>query len=346
MKLRTALVLIAVVVALAIAEVALRLLPLPVPTTVPDETLGYVHAPGLRRTMVDPESKRRIRFEANEYGFRDGAWNPERRPTVMVVGDSFVDATQVEKEERLTEVLARDLSRGGPSWQVLNMGVGGTGPELYVERVREFVPVFSPEYVVVAISNPNDVHNPNYDLTPASARKSYLVRDGSVIAYSDVASGWEQFGWRAKVFFGQSYVMRFAKDVWVKISTPRQDYLNEVVPRYCRLSSKDLANSLLIVDTLLAQMDELSGHRLIVLDIPERNQFQEDLPAGCDRTLLESHLAAFARDRGILFVPLFDRFTGLTETPYYVGHLNPFGHRIAAEALREEIDRHRTSSPR
>lgn len=346
MQLRAAIVLVAVIVAIAIAEIALRLLPLPINTTVPDETLGYVHVPGLRRMVSDSESGRRVLFEANRYGFRDDSWDPAAHPSVMVVGDSYVDAMQLEKQERFTELLAEELSRDGTSWQVLNMGVGGTGPEVYVERVREFFPVFSPEYVVVAISNPSDVHNPNYDLTPGSARKNFLVRDGSVIAYRDIASRWEKLGWQGKIFFGQSYVMRLGKEVWIKSTTPRNVLYDDVVPPYCRVSAGDRANSLRIIDTLLAQMDALSRHRLVILAIPDRNQFRDDLPAGCDRTLLESHLASFARDRGIPFVPLYDRFTGLTETPYYVGHLNPFGHRIAATALAEEITRHRTSRSR
>jgi hypothetical protein len=292
--------------------------------------------------VTDPESGRRVRFETNEHGFRDGAWDTNRHPTVMIVGDSVVDAMQVEKEERFTERLAAELSRDGTSWQVLNMGIGGTGPELYVERVRAFVPVFSPEYVVVAISNPSDVHNANYDLTPASGRKNYLVRDGAVMAYRDVASGWEKLGWRGKILLGQSYVLRFAKDVWVK-SSANLDYLGWDIPRYCSVTTADLANSLRIIDMLLAQMDELSRHRLVILDFPDKNQFRDDLPAGCDRTLLESHLAAFARDRGILFVSLYDRFKGLANTPFYVGHLNPFGHQLTAEALREAIVQHRTS---
>jgi hypothetical protein len=346
MKARAGIVLVAVVVALAIVEAALRLLPLPVPTAVPDEMLGYLHVPGIRRTMTDPESRRKVLFETNDYGFRDSAWNPGAHPSIMVVGDSFVDAMQVQKEERFTELLAGELSRHGTSWQVLNMGLGGTGPELYVERLRKFVPIFSPEYIVIAFSNPNDLENPNYDLQPASARKNYLVRDGSVIAYSDVASDREKFEWRMKVWLGHSFLLRLAKDAWIKTGADRPI---DVIPRYCNsdvfFSPKDLANSLLIVDTLLAQMHELSNHRLVILDVPERGQFNKVLPKGCDPTFIESHLASFSRDRGILFVPLYDRFAGLKETPYYVGHLNPLGHRIAAEALREAIDRHQTPPP-
>jgi hypothetical protein len=345
MKARAIAVVIAVLAALALVEGALRALPLPVPTTVPDETLGYVHARNLRRTIVDPESKRSIRFETNDYGFRDGDWDPAAHPSLMVVGDSFVEAMQVEKDERFTEVLAGQLSRGGTPWRVLNMGVGGTGPEIYLEWIRTFVPLFSPEYVVVAISNPSDVHNPNYDLTPASARMNYLVRDGNVVAYRDVASRWERLGWRGKVLLGQSWVLRLVKDAWVK-STTDLSYLEEVIPHYCTFAAKDVANSLLIMDTLLTQIHELTGDRLVILDLPDRNQFRDGLPEDCDRTLLETHLASFARSRGIPLVSLYDRLAGWTETPYYNGHFNPAGHRIVAAALREAIDRHRAAQTR
>ena len=334
---------IAVAVALVICELALRYLPIPVPTAVPDETLGYVHAPGVRRPMDDPESKRRLALEINRYGFRDGPWEPAARPTVMVVGDSFVEGLQVSKEERLTERLAQELSRHGTRWQVLNMGIGGTGPEAYIERVRTFVPIFSPEYVVVAIYNGNDLHNPNYDLQPGSSRQNYLVRNGAVIAYRDLASRWERAGWQMKMRLGQSYLMRLANDAWVKRSAATRDDAGEdMLLRTCSLSPADLANSFLIVDTLLERMHVLSGHRLIILSIPERGQLRPDLPDGCRPTVVESHLASFSRKHGIVFVPLYDRFSGLSQTPYYVGHLNPLGHRIAAEALRDAMNQLRT----
>lgn len=343
---RAGLVLLSVAVALAIGEIALRLLPVGSPTPVPDEELGHLHEPGLRRTLVDPESNRSVLLETNLWGFRDGAWTPGAGPAVMVVGDSLVDAMQVEKHERFTEILAHELARDGMPWHVLNMGVSGTGPETYIERVRKFVPLFSPEYVVVAVYNGNDLHNPNYDLTPGSARKAYVVRDGSVIAYRDVASSWEKLGWRAKTLLGQASLMRLVNDGWVKAhSAPQRLAVEEIAPRYCALSPQDLANSFLIFDTLLAEINELSGNRLVILDIPEISQFRRDLPEGCNPTLVESHLSDLSKERGIAVVPLFDRFSTLTETPYYSGHLAPLGHRIAAEALRDEISRIRRSVP-
>lgn len=123
----------------------------------PADSLGWKHRPDLSTTINTGE--RTVTLYTDHRGFRvgrDGAVESER--SVLVLGDSFMAALQVEYEESLPGLMQTELSAmaGGPV-AVRNTGVGGWDPPHYLIKARQELSREVPELVLVAVYLGNDV---------------------------------------------------------------------------------------------------------------------------------------------------------------------------------------------
>jgi hypothetical protein len=77
---------------------------------------------------------------------------------ILAVGDSMVEAIQVEAEQTMTALLARSLStRVGRTVEVVNAGVGGWDPNQYLTATRQELEASSYELVLIFVYLENDV---------------------------------------------------------------------------------------------------------------------------------------------------------------------------------------------
>jgi hypothetical protein len=98
---------------------------------VPADGLGWTHAAGVD-TRVNA-GEREIRWRTDENGFRIGSSEPAGGDlTLVALGDSVLEALQVDYEDTMTALLERRLSgRLNRSVRILNTGVGGWDPNQY-----------------------------------------------------------------------------------------------------------------------------------------------------------------------------------------------------------------------
>jgi hypothetical protein len=118
-------------------------------------------------------------YRTNRWGFRDREFQITRRPgvaRVLVVGDSFAEAAEVEADERFSAELERRLSRPDRPVEVWNMGVGdyGTGQEYLL--VRRYVDVVRPDVVVLQMFPLNDVVNNGRDFAENNESQADYLR--------------------------------------------------------------------------------------------------------------------------------------------------------------------------
>ena len=131
-----------------------------------DEALGHFHAPHFDGWIKAPEFTTHVKI--NPLGLRDRRETYEKPPgtfRVVLLGDSFVEAVQVERwqgvAERLEGALNQNASR---PIEVINAGVAayGTGQEfLLLDRVGE---TLQPDLVLLLFFVGNDVTNNDYRL--------------------------------------------------------------------------------------------------------------------------------------------------------------------------------------
>jgi lysophospholipase L1-like esterase len=324
-------------------EGALRLMQVSIPLAVSDRELGIVYRKGVTEETTNPESGQVVTVSVNQDGFRDDAWEPTDRPRVFVVGDSFVLAAEVAKEERFTELLEQwlDYTDTNRAWDVVNAGVSGTGPDTYLARMRAYIPKLNPEYTVVVIYNGNDFHNVNYAVTPGGGRMNYEVVDGVAVPHAPRASLTERLKWEARMLLSQSYLVQLINKRLTLANAPAAPTEHTVaLPEYCTLDEATLQDSFIIMRAILSEMRDVTEGKMLVVSVPDKAQFEQNLPDTCDRTKIESFLAQEMSTLNVPFLPLYERFASMSEPLYFAGHLNIAGHKVAAQAIFEALRTH------
>lgn len=128
--------------------------------------LGWSQVPG---GNYDYEQEgRTVHVEFNSLGFRDVAHEIEKPPGVkriVIIGDSYCESVQVNLEETFFKRLEKQLNeRGGPKWEVINLGIGDHGNAQAWIALTEYGLRYSPDFVIHQIFPLNDICNNTVEL--------------------------------------------------------------------------------------------------------------------------------------------------------------------------------------
>src|SRR6266516_3444108 len=123
----------------------------------PVDTLGWMHRPDVTTTINTGE--RTVHVFTDGDGFRVGrAGRVESKRRVLLLGDSFMEALQVEYEQSLAGLLqARLGTRLGETVAVRNSGVGGWDPPQYLMEARRVLARDRFDLALVSVYLENDV---------------------------------------------------------------------------------------------------------------------------------------------------------------------------------------------
>lgn len=158
-----------------------------------DHWTGYRHIPN-RTTVYDAEGFAVVRI--NSVGIRDHETTWEKPPGVfriVLLGDSNIEAKQVDLDAAISEVLERLLNQHG-RFEVLNCGVNGFSTTQEYFRLREFALRFDPDLVLLAIHTGNDVRD-NHRGIEAGRRPYFTLKPDGTLELDD--SFRRGSGWRA-----------------------------------------------------------------------------------------------------------------------------------------------------
>lgn len=169
------LVAISCVIALIVAEGLVRIVALQQLILIrpdiwqPADTVGWLHRPHVSTRVNTGE--RTVNFFTDRDGFRVGqSGRTEARKRVLLIGDSFMAALQVEYEQSLAGRLEADLpKRLGEGVAVRNSAVGGWGPNQYLIRARQLLPGEGYDVVLVAVYVDNDAVTDRVEYIPPRA---------------------------------------------------------------------------------------------------------------------------------------------------------------------------------
>jgi hypothetical protein len=127
----------------------------------PDEVRGYALWPGAEGRY---RREGAAHVSINSDGLRDREHTkskPANTLRIAVVGDSYAEAFQVEREQAFWSVLERGLrdcpALAGREVEVINFGVSGYGTAQELLTLREKVWSYSPDVVLLAVTTNNDV---------------------------------------------------------------------------------------------------------------------------------------------------------------------------------------------
>src|SRR6201995_4966710 len=114
-----------------------------------DAELGWSPIPNSVTTVTTAWT---IHAAHNSLGFRDIEFNPDGRPVMLFIGDSFVWGVDAEAKQRFTDLLRDKLTQ----FTIVNAGVSGYGTDqeyLWLKRIWATV---RPAVVVVLFCTDND----------------------------------------------------------------------------------------------------------------------------------------------------------------------------------------------
>jgi lysophospholipase L1-like esterase len=309
----------------------------------PDAELGFryrPHAHGVVAGHFEIDNE----VATNSLGFYDDEplAPDEVGLRVLAFGDSFTAALNVPQSEVWTSVLERELrARGRTRADVVNLGLDGTGTDVHLALMREFVPRLRPDVVVLAFfaNDFGDVLNGRFE------RECY--RD-YVLSYQSAA---QRAGLRARVdahlegrlrrwLHDHVYLARLLAAPFLPPLNPYR--IQFLQPRRSELAIDDAlrAQRRTEWDRTLTDLEALAAAcacRLLVAPVPPRSQ--------ADGSLAMWHRQAGARALEVVdLLPAMQalaRESGLAHPDLYFehdNHLNTVGNAIYARALANHLE--------
>ena len=248
-------------------------------------------------TVVERKSLiRTVTVATNSLGLRDIEHDQVARPTVLVLGDSFVWGEDVEADERFTEIIRKQF----PGLRIVNAGVSGYGTDQEFLLLQRLWDRFKPDVVVLIFCTENDRTDNTSNIIVGGYYKPYVIEmpDGQ----------WRMAGqpvpMSRHVYFRENPVVR---NSWLA----RAAVAGYIRFRHPRIMVPDPT------EHLVAMMRDFVAER--------RAKFF----VGIQRSLGEP-LANFLETQNIPYVS----FDGAEQ--YHGGgdHWTPAGHRTVAERLR------------
>lgn len=147
------------VILIALGEAVLRLIHPPGTVTVIDElsvadpVLNHVHQKNGEFRFRSVKKEFDVKVSFNSFGMRDHEY-PKKKPEgayrILVLGDSFVENSQVDIEDSFPKVLERRLNEaGGRRYEVLNTGVASYSPGVEYLYLKNEGIGFEPDLVLL-----------------------------------------------------------------------------------------------------------------------------------------------------------------------------------------------------
>jgi hypothetical protein len=297
----------------------------------------------------------------NSYGWRDVEWSLNKSPDVYrvaVLGDSYVEAFQVELSETFLKIAENILLNKGYKAELMNFGRSGftTTEELLV--VRDEVLKFSPDLVVLFFYPPNDIPDVSKDLAPEKLRPFFLDDNTPSELYLDTSfTGHSSF--RLKKLINplkrNSALISLATERYQLLREKRRtkgsfdnctirDYLTLATsnpdPRYLQAFSLNKR----LISEIVRLVKNRAEMMLVTIDTLGWKASDARCLQTTDATFnpfyYEDELRAFALSENIHYLGLqreFSRDWEKNRRELHWGHWNYEGHRLVAALLADKI---------
>lgn len=306
---------------------------------------------GLPREMA-------VEVTNNRYGYHADEWSRRRQPgigRIAMIGDSFVEAYQVERDATVHHRLGIELTRAGSPTEVLGFGCSGIGPVQELELLRGEVLGFKPDLVLLAFLPSNDVRDSHPELRRRiEAETRFVLNRGPAYVLARYLrlglAGWAL--WQADRTIAR--VRRGAHpstDSLVYLSQPADAVWTEAWHRVddALLEMRDQASTSgarfgVVVLTSALQLEASAAP-----DTPEAraaiaNAALGPPPAGTwDLTAPDRHIERLCHDHGIPVILLnreLSRLPAAERTHLHLpadGHWTALGHRLAARCIAQHL---------
>lgn len=148
----------------------------------PDLVLGYRFTPG-RKYWFNKENDHPITGRINNYGWRDKEWTLQKPPNtyrIAVLGDSYVEAFQVESDRTFLAITEHQLKKEhNLKVELMNFGRSGYTQTEELLVLKNYVKQFSPDMVVLFFLPGNDIEDVSRKTAPNLLRPFYHISENN-----------------------------------------------------------------------------------------------------------------------------------------------------------------------
>lgn len=311
-----------------------------------------VHPPGIETYL--PSFGRVVR--TNAWGMRDrphALEKPAGTFRILVLGDSFMEALQVDFEDSLPALLERELAeRGHRQVEVINASTSDWGTDDEVAYLARYGRAFQPDLVLVAMT----LHN---DVSDNLAFEHHELRGGEVVERrppTPSAPRWAMIRTRDLLATRSHLYQIYRRLKAARRTRMAADRLPEHVASLLRREpSERVSFGWGVTCQLLVRARELadeSGARMAVFTIPLRVQLSDAALAdfldhqGLARDAVridepQAQVADCGNRVGVETIDLLPGFRSSTQPVggFFVadGHWNREGHALGAEIVAREL---------
>ncbi|HEY3637450.1 MAG TPA: hypothetical protein VGK90_04805 [Rhizomicrobium sp.] len=333
-----------IVMWVAALEVLTRLFMVSPSNVVPDPALGYMYAPNST-----------VRIESADAGFRRASFNAlglndwplradDHRPRVLVLGDSYVEALQVDRPENFIGILGRER----PALRFVNGGRSGLDPVTEYLMLRKLAPLVNPAAIIMVENlgdrtdlladgitiercrNSNEICNYHSKPVPEISRTGLvgLARESALVTF--VARRLEE---PVRQFLAGIRQWRSRPAVFAESSPPGERYTDGDFEPLLACIFRNIASHYKLIIAAVPDTDfEPAGKS----EIPDGGKFQRDVERAANA------VGAGYFDAAPVLETLY-RQTGQPPRGFAFsqpghGHLNADGHAALAHGLENQID--------
>jgi hypothetical protein len=263
-------------------------------------------------------------------------------PPILLVGNSFTEATQVNDAEHYAHILEKELAINGKSIPVLSFGKSGCTVADYIAEADKLKMVFQPRWVIVQVAE-RDFGGKSWDRTaPGFARFVRAAYHGGISVVSTPLRdrGQKSFLMRTFEEFPNliPYCLIYDRlnefEQWVQNEKP---WFHATVPESGSAGPRSMISDYPVGEEMKLLADSFD-HRMTLLYLPP---FDPRKPLCEGET--EALFRMVAETNGIRFVSLRGKFGelasegkspyGFSNTRFNYGHWNAYGHEAAAQLL-------------
>jgi hypothetical protein len=180
-----------------------------------DAELGWAPTPGSSASVTNA---RTIQAHHNNLGLRDEEFTLDARPTIMVLGDSFVWGLDVEASERFTDLLKPRIA----PYKMLAAGVSGYGTDQEYLLLKKLWPKVKPAIVLLLVCTDNDRQDNSTNIRYEGYQKPYftIAADGALVLHGQPVPKSRLQTIKEDWWVRHSWLVRLANAVYLKLRHP------------------------------------------------------------------------------------------------------------------------------
>ena len=255
--------------------------------------------------------------------------------TVLIVGDSHVEAFQVPDQETMGSALERRLRSEGKQWNALQYGWSGADGPDYVYSAPLLLKKFPTQHIFLIMNDG--------DFRSVAGEEARMVERDGVLTAEPLTPGMPQgrapsYGGRlarkmkeSGLIYGAA--LRFQMDLKPEFTEHKASAQDGAVP-----AAPDPKNTM---ELIVRGLQQSYGDKLSILYTPSQ-PFSADAPVETPESLLlaecaEKKMACRSlRERMVNELVLNHKLVrGFSDTQPGVGHLNPGGHELVADEIAD-----------